>query len=126
MKNFIILVGIILYAASIFLPWGPAGSSVETGFNEEASPGILGILTIIFGLLFGIKTTKKSYLITLFIGILMILLPLTVISKIMEQTNNDLLAVKFGVYLLITGAIIIIYGALHGRKRISKENSLNS
>ncbi len=124
MKNIIILSGIILYSVSIFLPWGPEGSNLATGFNEEASPGIIAILAVIICFIFGIKSSKKAYLITMIVGVLMLLFPLTIFSRVFELSGNDYLAIKYGVYLMISGSILIIYGAYKNRKKSSYSDEI--
>jgi len=122
MKNPIIVIGILLYMSGIFLPWGPAGTALETGFNEEGSPGLLGMLVSILTLVFAFRTGKKSYYIIIFISVLAFLLPLTVLSKIMELPNG-ITEVKYGVYTMLISAIITILGGVKGLKKFKTSSS---
>lgn len=116
MKNPLILIGILGYMSAIFLPWGPTGSPIETGFNEEGSPGLLGMLVALAMLPFAFRTGKRSYYIVIFISVLAILLPVTVLSRLMELPNGISL-VKYGVYIMLFSAVITILGALQGLKK---------
>ena len=122
MKNPLIVIGILLYMSGIFLPWGPTGSAIETGFNEEGSPGLLGMLISALTLIFAFRTGKISYYIVIFISILAVLLPMTVWSKIMESTNA-ISEVKYGVYLMLISAIITILGGVNGLKKLKSSQS---
>lgn len=122
MKNPLIVIGILLYMSGIFLPWGPIGSALETGFNEKVSPGLLGMLVSVLTLAFAFGTGKKSYYIVIFISILALLLPMTVLSKIMESPNG-VSAVKYGVYIMLISAIITILGGVKGLKKFKSSQS---
>ncbi len=122
MKNPLIVIGILLYMSGIFLPWGPTGSALETGFNAEGSPGLLGMLISALTLIFAFRTGKISYYIVIFISILAVLLPMTVWSKIMESTNA-ISEVKYGVYLMLISAIITILGGVNGLKKLKSSQS---
>ena len=122
MKNPLIVIGILLYMSGIFLPWGPIGHELETGFNDQKSPGLLGILVSILLLTFAFSTGKKSYYIVIFISILALLLPMTVLSKIMESTNG-ISAVKYGVYIMLISAIITILGGVTGLKKLKSSQT---
>lgn len=116
MKNPLILIGILAYISALFLPWGPTGSPIETGFNEEGSPGLLGMLVALATLLFAFRTGKRSYYIVIFISILAALLPITIIGKLMELPNG-MTYVKYGVYIMLISTIITVLGALQGLKK---------
>lgn len=116
MKNPLIIIGILLYMTGVFLPWGPTGSTLETGFNDEGSPGLLGMLISILTLIFAFRTGKKSYYIVIFISVLAILLPMTVLSKIMELPNG-ISEVKYGVYIMLISSIITILGGVKGLRK---------
>ena len=118
MKNSLIFIGILLFITSIFLPWGPTGTAIETGFNDEASPGLIGILPAIFSLYFAFKTTKKAYYILLLLGVLLTLLPVTVINKIAGNESYGILQVNYGIYIMILGSILIIYGTFKGLRNL--------
>jgi hypothetical protein len=122
MKNPLIVIGILLYMSGIFLPWGPTGSALETGFNEEGSPGLLGMLISVLTLVFAFRTGKKSYYIVIFISVLALLLPMTVWSKIMESPNG-ISEVKYGVYIMLISAIITILGGVKGLKKFKTSQS---
>lgn len=122
MKNPLIVIGILLYMSGIFLPWGATGTALETGFNEEGSPGLLGMLVSILSLIFAFRTGKKSYFIVIFISVLALLLPLTVLSKLMELPNG-ISEVKYGVYIMLISAIITILGGVKGLKKFKTGQS---
>lgn len=122
MKNPLIVIGILLYMTGIFLPWGPVGHDLETGFNEQKSPGLLGMLVALLTMIFAFRTGKNSYFIVIFISIFAFLLPLTALSKIMEEANG-ISEVKYGVYIMLISAIITIFGGLKGLKKLKIQQS---
>lgn len=117
MKNPLIIIGILLYMSATFLPWGPVGTNLETGFNEEASPGLLGMIVTLIMLLFSFKSSKKSYFIVIFISVMAFLLPLTVLSKIMDSPYG-IDGVQYGVYLMLISTLFTSVGAVAGLKRL--------
>jgi hypothetical protein len=117
MKNPLIIIGILLYMSATFLPWGPEGTNLETGFNEEASPGLLGMIVMLVMLLFSFKSSKKSYFIVIFISVMAFLLPLTVLSKIMDSPAG-IGGVQYGVYLMLISTLLSAIGAVAGLKRL--------
>lgn len=103
--------------SATFLPWGPVGTNLETGFNEEASPGLLGMIVTLIMLLFSFKSSKKSYFIVIFISVMAFLLPLTVLSKIMDSPYG-IDGVQYGVYLMLISTLFTSVGAVAGLKRL--------
>jgi hypothetical protein len=123
MRNPFITIGILLFMSGVFLPWGPAGTDLETGFNEEGSPGLIGMLTGLISLYFANKTTQKSYYILIILGILSALYPVTLFNKIFESSNSDIGAVKYGVYIMLISAIMVITGSIKGLKKAKIQSS---
>ncbi len=123
MKNPLIVIGILCYITGIFLPWGPTGTQYETGFSEEGSPGLLAILPAILALIIAFKPSKKQLYFSIFLGILLSLVP---IAEIMEIAGNDkygFSAINYGLYLMIFAVIIQVYGCWMGlKKRNEPEN----
>lgn len=124
MKNIIVLFGIIDYVIGLFLPWGPVGTNLESGFNNEASPGLLGILPAIIAIIFALKSSKKSTIYTIVFGVIMMLYCVLVFIQSSKLAGNDYLTHKYGLYLMILGSFVVIFGSYKKLKLIANTDEL--
>ena len=124
MKNIIVLFGIIDYVIGLFLPWGPVGTNLESGFNNEASPGLLGIWPAIIAIIFALKSSKKSTIYTIVFGVIMMLYCVLVLVQTSKLTGNDYLTHKYGLYLMILGSFVVIFGSYKKLKLIANTDEL--